>query len=179
MESLLVDAEHQRLLGRIQVKTHHVADFFRQLGVIAEFEGSGTVRLDAPLPPNSLDGAVAGTDLSGQGPGAPMGGSLGGLGECCGNHLLDKVLAVGGWTPATGSLFKAFKPSRLEARTPLEDVGLRAAQPLGDHLVGQPIGGEQDDASAEDLSLGQHPTPGPELENLTLIGRDVERRRRR
>ncbi len=69
---LLVHAEHDRVLRRIQVQPDNVGDFPDQLRIGEEFECLSTPRLYPILTPRISDGAVADLQLVGRQPGTPM-----------------------------------------------------------------------------------------------------------
>ncbi len=57
--ALLVDAQHQRLVGRIQVQAHDVAQFLDEPLVAAELEGLRQVGLETVLLPDAPDRGFA------------------------------------------------------------------------------------------------------------------------
>ena len=71
---LLVHAEHQGALGRIEIKAHDVADFFDELRVGGELEGVDQVGLEPEGPPDPAHRRLAHARRLGHGPGRPVGG---------------------------------------------------------------------------------------------------------
>src|SRR5438093_13575042 len=52
--TLLVDAQHQRLVGRVEIETDDVADFGSKLGVAAQLETLDSMRLEAMRLPDAM-----------------------------------------------------------------------------------------------------------------------------
>ena len=69
---LLVDRDHDRVVGRRQVEADDVADLGLQLRVGAELERLEPVRLDSPLAPDAGDSRERDAELGGQEPGRPV-----------------------------------------------------------------------------------------------------------
>lgn len=74
---LLVDAEDNGVLGRIDVQADDVANLLDQQRVGRELEGFSTVRFESEGSPNPADRHVAEASRLRHVPGAPMSGSLG------------------------------------------------------------------------------------------------------
>src|SRR5215471_14545571 len=71
--ALLVHAEDQRVIGRVQVEPHDVAHFLDEQRVGRQFEGLGAMRLQAEGAPNAADGHTTEPAGLSQTAGAPMG----------------------------------------------------------------------------------------------------------
>lgn len=54
----LIDAEDDRIGGRLQVQPHHIVNLRLGVGVGAEFDGLRPMRSQRMRPPNAVDGAV-------------------------------------------------------------------------------------------------------------------------
>ena len=72
--ALLIDAEHQRLVGRIEIKSHDVLDLFGKIGIVGDFEAAHQMRFKAVFMPDTLDARVADAHLSGHRTHAPVRG---------------------------------------------------------------------------------------------------------
>src|SRR5260221_7314158 len=70
--AFLVDAEHNRLVGRVEVEPDDVDHFFSEFWIVGELERARQMWLEAMLLPDALHGCVADTDLLGQHPRAPV-----------------------------------------------------------------------------------------------------------
>jgi hypothetical protein len=68
----LIDRQHHRLVGRVQVEPDDVADLGLQLGVGGELERLPPPGLQAPLAPDPRDPHVGDPQLAGQQPGRPV-----------------------------------------------------------------------------------------------------------
>ena len=73
---LLVDAEHQRLLRRVQIEPDDVGHLSIEVRIRAELEGFHSMRLQPVLLPDAVDRHVADLQLTGQAARAPVGGRL-------------------------------------------------------------------------------------------------------
>jgi hypothetical protein len=95
--AFFINADHDRVLGRVQVQPDHVADLGLQLGVGGELERLGLPGLQVVLGPDAGDGVVADAELCGQQPGGPVADPqvLGRRGEGGGQDLGAPVVADG------------------------------------------------------------------------------------
>src|SRR5271157_231819 len=73
--TFLVHAEHQCLLRRIEIKTHHVGQFLQKPRITRQFERLDSMRLKTMTLPDPVDGCLAYTMGFGHCPTTPMGGS--------------------------------------------------------------------------------------------------------
>ena len=64
--AFLVDAEHNRLVGRVEVEPDDVDHFFSEFWIVGELEWARQMWLEAMLLPDALHGRVADADLLGQ-----------------------------------------------------------------------------------------------------------------
>ena len=53
--TFLVDAEHQGLLWRIEIETHHIGQFLQKLGITRQLERLDSVRLKTMTLPDPVD----------------------------------------------------------------------------------------------------------------------------
>jgi hypothetical protein len=53
---LLIDGEHDRVIGSVQVKTHHIAYLFNEEGIAGQLEVLRAVRLDGKRSEDSVHG---------------------------------------------------------------------------------------------------------------------------
>src|ERR1700736_2266735 len=172
---LLVDAENQCLIGRVQIEAHDIGDLGLQLRVVAVLESALAVGLEAMLPPNPLNRAPAHAEMVGQCPGAPVRTPLWRTFQRRRDHPGEVLLAVGEGMTATLPLLQTGQPSFAETRTPKPNCGLRTARTAGDLMVGNALGSEKDDLGSLHVTLGNGAAPGPSLEVDALLVRDLER----
>ena len=71
---LLIGAQDQGVLGRIQIQPHDVEQLLFEPRVFAQLEGVNQVRLQTVSFPDPLDQGLIGLQLLGQGTGCPVGG---------------------------------------------------------------------------------------------------------
>jgi hypothetical protein len=160
--ALLIDTEHHRLLGGMQVEADDVGDLLLQLRIGAVLEAAGPMGLEIVIPPDPEHRGLADPDPLRDFPARPMRLALGGTTQRGADDLRHHLLIVGP-RPATsrGVLFQAGHPCVLEAPTPEQDRRNGTVGLLGDRRVGDAFGGLEHDVGAEDLALRQGPTPGP------------------
>src|SRR5882757_466009 len=53
---LLIDRQDDSVIGRVQIKTHHISDLFHEEGITGQLEIPGPVRLDGERPEDSMHG---------------------------------------------------------------------------------------------------------------------------
>ncbi len=131
--ALFINADHDRLLGRIQVQPDHVADLGFQLRVGGELERLGLPGLEVVVFPHPGDGVVADPKLVGQQPGGPVGDPevLGRRGEGGGQDLGAPVAADGLGPARPGLVAKAVQASLGVAAPPRQDNNSAAVAPSG------------------------------------------------
>src|SRR5262249_49221480 len=117
--TLLVDAEDQRVLRRVEVEADDIEQLLGEVGVVAHLEGAVQVRLQPVGAPDPADQSMIGPERLGEGARAPVGG-VGGL--LLGGHLDDpanEILALLGRSPAAmGILLDAHDARRGESVAP-------------------------------------------------------------
>ena len=109
---LLVDAEHDGSLGRVQVETDDVADLLDKERVGGELEGLGPVWLEGEGVPDPVDRRPAHPHLLGHRAGRPVGGVLGLLLEGLHDHRLDLVIGDGPRCARSGIVEEAGRDHR-------------------------------------------------------------------
>src|SRR5215472_12117791 len=148
--TLLIDAEHDRVFGRIQIEPDHVGQLFDEARIVGEFEAGDPVRLQLMCSPDPVHGVWADTHGLGHGSAAPMGGPRrlaveGGL-----DYGLDLLRRDGRLASAALlDLGQGLGPIAGEALSPEQDGGTTDAQGFGDGPVGDPIRCHQDHARPE------------------------------
>jgi hypothetical protein len=68
---LLIDAEHDGALGRVEVEPDDVVDFLDEQGVLGELEAVLAVRLEPECPPDPRHRRLGPADLFGHRPRRP------------------------------------------------------------------------------------------------------------
>ena len=77
--ALLVDGQHQRAGGRIEVEADHVLDLGDEVGIVGHLEAAHEMRLEPVLVPDALHAGMADADLGRHRAYAPMRGVGGAL----------------------------------------------------------------------------------------------------
>lgn len=69
---LLVEAQHHRPLGRVQVEPHDIDELGLEVRVVRQLEGRDTPRLEVPGPPDPGHGVLTDTGVFGHRPSRPV-----------------------------------------------------------------------------------------------------------
>lgn len=153
---LLVNAEHHRLVGRIQVQADDVADLLVKEGICRQLEVLLPVRLDREGLQPAVNGGLGDASGSSVGTGTPLGTPIGGLGlQGPVDHLGHRVILMG-TRPARSELdMQAFKAELSVTLAPLADGHPRQPHPFGDGGVGFTRTAGQHDLGALDDGVRQ------------------------
>ena len=141
---LLIDAEHDRVLGRVQIRPDNVGDLGDQLGIGRELERFGPPRLHPVMPPGPQHRRGIHPQMIGQQPRRPMRHTEPGRRRCQRSGQ-DFGPVYGPW-PSRAPLI--LQPSYSRAHIPVPPADHRRTRHpdlSGDLSVGDSIGGEQHD----------------------------------
>ncbi len=161
--TLLVAAEHQRMLGRVHVQAYHVQQLVLEAGITRQLEAAAQVRLEAMAVPNAADGRGTRSKMLGQCAGAPVGGVDWSLMQR-GMHdaRLHRRRDRGGSTCARSILAKRIDAAVQKTLTPQRHLPAIEPRLERDVLVLPACGGHQDHErsllkpSLHSPALGQH-----------------------
>ena len=142
--TLLIGAEHQGMLWRIEIQAHHVMEFLKEPRILTELEGAHQVGLQPMGFPDSSDQGSIGAEMVSQRPEGPVRGRRWGRVQG-GRHntlllgLADRRRAP----PARRVLSKAWQPMGREPLPPQPDRLATGSHREGDRLIVMPLGREQ------------------------------------
>lgn len=151
--AFFIHAQHQRVLGRVQIEADDVSDFFDKEGIVGELEVALAMGLKAEGVPDSLDGGLGKTGGVSEGAATPMGavfglGLEGGLnGE--GNFFIGDGTRPSGPKFIMQSLETLFE----KAFSPFADRTDGEVNLLGNGAVGLSVGGREHNFSARDQTM--------------------------
>lgn len=133
---LLIDAQDQSTLGRIEVQAHNVPDFLNKERIRGELEGLATMRLQGKGAPDTTDRTLAQPGGCRHRTGAPVGRISRGGFQCHGDHSFYILIRDG--SRGTGPWFvqQAVQPIHNEPTPPLADGLPRHLKRLGHLAVG-------------------------------------------
>src|SRR5580700_8172999 len=168
---LLVDAEHDRFLRRVQVQSHDVGELLLEPRVVAELERLTPMGLEASGLPDPVHGHVTDAELAGQGSGGPV--RLTGRGRVEGG--VDNLPREGGRDRGVGSGSRSVLADSLdteegEALTPETDGVGASMELVGNLLVLTTLGRTEYDASSKDQSVRGGTAARPGLELAAFVG---------
>ena len=151
---LLVDAEHHRVIRRIEVKSRDITDFLDEEGIGGELEGLGQVGLDAEQAEPAGHGT--GRDALGRthAVGAPVGGVGGLVLQGPVDHPGDPFVVVRARPAGAQFVVQASDAAVEVALAPLADGLRRSADPVRDRSVGDALRAGEDHAGAQHQGMG-------------------------
>ena len=122
--ALLVHAEHDGLLRRVEIEADHIGELLQELRISGQLECLDPVRLEVVAPPDVVDGRLAHPLTLRHQPATPLGDPLrfrlqGGV-----DHGLDLVRPIGRLAAAPGSHVSQARQSLLGEPLSPEDDGL-------------------------------------------------------
>jgi hypothetical protein len=174
--ALLIDREHDGLLGRIDIKPDHVMHLVDEVGIIGELELPDAMRLQSVRPPDALHraGADAGR-LRHHGRG-PVRGRSRRIGLRESDHARRNFRSerrnAGGSGLVTQQTLEALQ---CEAFLPAPDAGLGLAGPTFDLAGAGPVRTQQYDLGSPNLLLGGIAIPHKRLQTQTIGGCNSDR----
>src|ERR1019366_243343 len=176
--ALLVHAQHQGTVGRMEVEADDVANFVDKQRVAAQLESVAAMGLQRKSAPDPADAALAEAGRLGQGARGPMSGGVRLAFQSARQHAFDFGIAQA--TPGAGARFieQSIEAEKNKALPPLahgSQCDMHAASDLG---VAPPLGAEQYDAGAQRQGLRRLGTASP-LQQLLSFGRDKSQGRER
>src|SRR5829696_5636888 len=152
--ALLVDREHHRMGGRIDIEADDVAQLRHELGIVGELEAAYAVRLKAVSLPDALHRGQADADRLGHGGGGPVRRLVRRLGCGQGHRLVDHLLTERLDARGPGLVpQKAVDALLDEALLPAPDAGLRLAGPAHDRDHADTVRRQQHDLGPPDMLL--------------------------
>ena len=152
---LLVDAEHHRLVRRVQVEADDVPDLFDKERVGGELEVLLPVRLHREGLQPAVNGGFGDAGGSSEGARRPLGAAIGGLGlQCPVDHLSHRVVLVGARTARPELVVQTLQAQLSVPLAPLADGHARQAHALGDRCVRFTRTAGQHDLGALDDRMG-------------------------
>src|ERR1035437_1847289 len=168
--ALLIDAEHDRVLRRVEVEPDDVGQLLQEAGIVRQLEGLNPVGLEAMIPPDPVDRIRANPSMLGHRSAAPVGGPLGRGVERVVDYLGDLLGRENGLTsPAFGDLAERRLATLGETITPQQDGGAGGTELVRDLNVWHAVGGLQDDVRAQRDSLR-----GPRCANPAIFAAAFE-----
>lgn len=173
--AFLIHAQNQRLVWRIQIKPHDVAQLLHEPLVTAEFEGPDQMRLQIVLLPDPPDSRF--TQLLGLGhrPSTPMRRIRRPAMKSRFDHGVNFPLRDF-WkaTRPRGIFFQAGQAESQKTLSPQLYGGTRGPQFAGDVLIEHAGGRSQNDLGALDKTGGKAPATRPGFQNTLFLGRQED-----
>jgi hypothetical protein len=166
---LLIDAEDDRGLGRVQIEPHDVAHLGDELRVLGELPDVLAVRLEAKGPPDAQDRRLAEPELGRQRARRPVGRSLWRALQGGRDHLLDLGVGDRARPAGAGLIDQPVQALGDKAPAPLTRHRPRDPQPLADLGVLQALGRGQHHPRARRQGLGALAPPRPGLQLLAFL----------
>ena len=168
--AFLVDAQHQGLVWRVEIKPDHIVELFDKTFVAAELKSLGLMRLEAVSIPNTLNRHPADTLRLGHCADAPMSGASWG-GVQSGFHHCPHFFLGDSWDTAwpRGVFLQAFQTKGEKSFPPELDCGSGNLQPLRDVLAWDSLGRHRDDLRTLNQSQRQTSSVSPDVQHGTFF----------
>ena len=147
--ALLVNAEHHRVVGRVEVESDDIVDLLGEERIGGELEVLLPVRLDVERCPDAMDRGLRHPRRVCHGTATPVRAAVGRLGlERPLQQYHDFVIFDGPRLSRPAFVVQAHEASGSEALAPLADRLAAGTDPLGHRLVVQAIGAQKHDLGA-------------------------------
>jgi len=170
--TLLVHAQHQGVVGRIQVQSHNVANLFDKKGIAGQFEILDPMRLKTERSPHPMDGRFGQFCLGRHRAYTPVGPILGRGFERFPNQGGDFFIGNGTGASRTQFIVQSRDPVLKVSGAPFSHSGRRPPDLFGNVAVAQAFARQQNHSGAGNQGVGKrtgigqrfqflHPITGP------------------
>ena len=146
--TFFVDAEHDRVVRRIEVQAHDIAHLLDKLRVGRQLEGLDPMRLQPKGPPDARDRRFREAQGVAQASGAPLGPRRRRRLQRAGNDLHDSVVRHRARHAGSGLVVQPRQPAHTKAFAPRAHAVARHPQLRGHGPVRPPLGTGQHDLRA-------------------------------
>ena len=171
---LLIDAQHDGALGRVEIEPDDVVDLVDELRVLGELEGLSAMGLQPERPPDPQHRVLGQTDLARHRTRRPVRRVFGRALQRADDHLLDLLVGDRARAPRPRFVEQPIEPMLGEPIAPLGDHRTARGEPLGDLAVRQAIGGQQHDPRALRERLRGRAPPRPRLKLGALLSGQID-----
>ena len=161
--ALLVDAEHQRAVRRVEIEADDVAHLVDELRVARQLEALDPVRLQAEGAPDTVHRRRGDARRPGHRAAAPVGRTVGHRLQRPRHHLGDLVVADLARRAGPRLIVEPAEPPLGKAGTPQADGPSRDAQLLGDRQITQTVRRQKHDPRPPRRPVRRLATPNPPL----------------
>jgi hypothetical protein len=152
---LLLDAEHGRVLRRVQIEAEDVGGFAFELGIVAGHVAFQAVRLQARFLPNPMHGVFADAQRGGQFAATPVRGPVAGLSPGGGQDAGAQSRSQHPGLLAGMIGVQSLESVLPEALFPAHDGGRGGLELSLDRVEGRAFGQHQNQLGAKHISGGQ------------------------
>jgi len=168
---LLVHAQYQRAVGRVQIESHDIAHLLDQQRVGRELEALGTMRPETESTPDATDAASAQARSLGQRPRTPVRRVLGLALECQRDDFLHMSVADLARCSRPRFVQQPVNPVLDETCSPAADSLTGDAELLGDVAVVSTLRATQHDARSQGQRLGRGASASQSFQLYSLLRR--------
>ena len=153
--ALLIHTQDHGVLGRIQIQTHNIPDFFNEKGVVGDFEMALPMGLKAKGAPDPLDRGPRDLGFPGDRARRPTSPACWlGL-ESLPDKLSDSLIRDRTGASRTEFVVKTGKPLFPIALSPQDHRRATVAELGGDRPIGDAFGGQKNNLRSGDQAIGQ------------------------
>ena len=169
----LVDAEHRRVRGRIQIERHDVSHLVDEERIGRQLERFGAVWLQPEGLPDATDRRVTEADRLRHLPRTPVRGATRRGFQRANDHLLHLVVGNGALSARSRLIVEAVQALRDEPSAPFADRAGRHVQSPRDHLAVGPVGTRHDDPRSSRELWRRSRAMGQRVQSSSLfVGQD-------
>ena len=165
----LIDAEHQRVVRRVEIEADDVAHLVNKQRVCRQLEGFAPVRLEGERPPDAMHGRDRQTRGLGHRARTPVGRGGRHRLQCRHHHFSDLLIPDLARSPRAGLVGKAVQPFGGEPLAPSRHRDAGHPKLLGDREIGRAIGRQKHDLGPHRVGTRYLPATCSRLK-LTPLG---------
>ena len=173
--TLFVEAEHQRVIRRIEIQPDDVADLLHKLRIRRELERVDPMRLQTKRAPDARDGRFRETRDVRHAARGPLGRVRRGRFQRAGDDVHKDIVGHFARHPGPRFIGQAFQATDAKAFAPFADTIARDVQRPGHRAIRLTGGAAQHDARAQGQPLRRFRAPGPLLQRAPFVVRQQQR----
>ncbi len=171
----LIDAEHRRVRGRIQVEPDDVPHLLDQQRIVRQLKGLGPMGLQPKRVPNATDRGVTEPDGFRHPPRTPVRRAAGRRFQRAHDHGFHLVIGDGPFRTGPWFVIQPVQPLPHEPAAPLAHRGRRHVQPSRHDLAIGAVGARQDESRSPRDGRCRSRSMGERFQSLPFVCRQDQR----
>ena len=167
--ALLIDTEHQSVLGRADIQADHVAHLLHKVGIVGQSKTLAAVRLQSERSPDACHAVMGKPTALGHRTGAPVCGLCRGLLQGHAHHLGHLLIADAARRSAARQIAQSVEALLQKALPPASRRHAADSHAAGHLRVAQPFAKSKNRLGPADFRLRRMTTSRQLLQKLTLL----------